>query len=515
MHYLIIINLFLLISNEDSEEKIHIINIKQGITKHTIGKGKTETIQFKAINDGYYLITFDSYGLIIEATGVIHKDTVINRTEIWRTSAYVQNFKKGDYFTMIYPYIPNAIGREHTFKIENLDSEIDIKLLTRYKLEFFENLYLTDCLRPTYIIIRNPLINVDINNNLFYIKSIIHSGEFYGSYLITDYSPKNNGTLSNLSNEFNLTELTVLPNNFYFNVIKLKCKTPGILTFLFNGEGPQESSSPSSYTVLPFEKEGVVQNRFNSSHSITLIPNNLGIYYLEIFNIHGCASFNTASLGGKTYKCTDFYLSTEFTKEGPSKSLYMEIKNSPFWFFSKFHRHIEDEFILEEEKKDYLCDEGRKRIIIPINSEKQGIKIKSSIPQFFWSLEFTQNNTSYLPVPSGSSLNYVYGDYVYIRNPNSFTQNKTTNYNWYIIVYHYNKTEYSYFSYKYTDEENDKDDNKDKSFVQNPIFWVIIILIIIIVCVVGFLVYYKFIRKPSPSKDNLLNDKELNKIIEE
>ena len=41
----------------------------------------------RAINDGYYLITFDAYGLIIEATGTIHKDTVIDRTEIWRTSA--------------------------------------------------------------------------------------------------------------------------------------------------------------------------------------------------------------------------------------------------------------------------------------------------------------------------------------------------------------------------------------------------------------------------------------------
>ena len=514
IQYLIILKLFLLITIVDSEENIHIINIKTGQTKHTIRKGQTETIQFTAIDDGYYLITFDTYGLLIEATGDIHQDTVINNTESWRTSAYVQKFKKGDYFKMTYPYKPNSISTEHLFKIEKIDSYIDIRLLTFYQTGYFENIYLTDCQKPTYIIIKNPFVIDNTNNNLFYTKSIVHSGEFYGSYLITDYSPKNNGTLFNLSKEINLTELTILPNNFDFNVIEIKCSIPGILTFLFNGAYSEESSS--SFTMNSLEKPGIVQNRFNLSHELYLSPYYIGTYYLEVFIIHGCAKFYMASLGGGTYECTNFYLSTTFTTEGQVKKFSINVMNPQLWFISKFHGSNDDGFILEKERKEYSFSSGGMRMVIPINSKKKSIKIKSSIPKFFWSLEFTQKNISYLPAPSGSSINYVYGDYVYIRNPYSFTKNKITNYNWYIIVYHYNSSIINKISYEYTNKENENDKEDDsKSFAQSPIFWVIIIiLIIIIACAIGIFIYLKFIKKPNPSKDNLLNDKELNKMYD-
>ena len=151
------------------------------------------------------------------------------------------------------------------------------------------------------------------------------------------------------------------------------------------------------------------------------------------------------------------------------------------------------------------------RIVIPINSEKKSIKIKSSIPKFFWSLDFTQKNISYLPVPSGSSLNYVYGDYAYIRNPYSFTQNRTTNYYWYIIIYHYNKSATPIFSYEYTDEENENrsENTNTKSIFRKPLFWIIIISIILIVCIVGIIIYFNVIKK---KEDILIEGKELDKL---
>ena len=159
-----------------------------------------------------------------------------------------------------------------------------------------------------------------------------------------------------------------------------------------------------------------------------------------------------------------------------------------------------------------------------------------SIPKFFWSLDFTQKNVSYLPVPSGSPLNYEYRNFTYIRNPYSFTQNNITNYNWYIIVYHYNKTVFPYFSYEYTNKENEEDEEREedeekeeseeneerdnpnpngntKSFIQKPIFWVITILSIIIICALGIFIYLKKIKKSNLSEDNILKDKELYKSI--
>ena len=521
--YFIVFELFSLISSDDSGQNIENIDIKPGIIKYIINKGVYRTFQFTAIDDGYYLITFDNVGMIIEATGDVHQDISIFEKEGLRTGAYAQNFTKGDYFKMTYPYLSDATYNEHAFKIEKIDTDINLRLLTEGKYCLFENIYLTNCSKPIYILMRNPSRNeYSTNNNIFYSKSFIHSGEFFASYQTTDYSPKNDGKLLNSFTPFNLTELTILPNKFCFYVIELKCKTPGMLSFIFNGEH-NEISSEGYFTYYSFTNKGITQNRFNLSHNLGLDHTGyIGTYYLEIFNIHGCANFNMNSIGGKIYECEDFYLSTNFNTLRDSKSFPMNVITKPFWFASVYHAGEEDGFILEKEKEEYFCKVGGMRIIIPINTKKRSIKIKSSIPKFFWSLDFTQKNYSYLPVPSGSSLNYVYGNYIYIRNPNSFTQKKNTNYNWYIIVYHFNKTESPSFSYEYTNKENEEDEgyedseipsDNNKNFFQNPIFWVIII-IILIVCIAVIFIYIKVFKKSNSSGDNILKDKEFNKLVD-
>ena len=79
--YLLIFKLFILILGEDSGENIEHIDIKEGITKYSFYSGQVKTFQFTAIEDGYYLITFTSFGFIIEATGNVHQDTSLFEEE--------------------------------------------------------------------------------------------------------------------------------------------------------------------------------------------------------------------------------------------------------------------------------------------------------------------------------------------------------------------------------------------------------------------------------------------------
>ena len=111
-------------------------------------------------------------------------------------------------------------------------------------------------------------------------------------------------------------------------MIELKCKTPGMLTFIFNGERLEEESYYS------FTNEGITQNRFNLSHDLIINnPEYIGINSFEIFNIHGCAQFNMSLLGGKIYECEDFYLNTTFNTLEESKRLLLE----------KVHHHYHPE----------------------------------------------------------------------------------------------------------------------------------------------------------------------------
>ena len=164
--YFIIFELFSLISSDDCGKNIENIDIKPGIIKYIIETGECKTFQFTAIDDGYYLITFENIGKIIEATGDVHQDISIFKEDGLRTGAYAQNFTKGDYFKMTYPHQPDDSYIEHSFKIEKINSEINLRLLIEYKYGgLFENIYLTNCLKPIFILLRNPITNGYSKNN--------------------------------------------------------------------------------------------------------------------------------------------------------------------------------------------------------------------------------------------------------------------------------------------------------------------------------------------------------------
>ena len=176
------------------------------------------------------------------------------------------------------------------------------------------------------------------------------------------------------------------------------------------------------------------------------------------------------------------------------------------------------------------------------------IKIICSIPNFYWTLEYTQKDIHYLPYPYGTIPKYVHSNVTYINNPYTFKQNKT-NYNWYIILHHINKQELPKFYYIYIDsnknesikeniseaknnnnniysdyidnekgKENEKEgENKNKimdkiSFIQSPIFRVSILGIITIICVI---VYCINIKKKKPTTEDLFKEMELGQLSEE
>ena len=485
-------------------------NITEGITYYE--DIINEKLKFTAIDDGHYLITFNYTGCVFEVSGDIPQDFYLEKKdeEGWLTSAYAQKFKKGDYFKMIFPYNVNDTGI-YSIKIEKINSDINLRFFHN-KENFVENIYLNDCSNSTYIIIRNPFNEQNDNEDLIYFKSLIHSGEFSSSYKISDYFYNENEKLIDSYKEFNLSNLNLLPNSYFFNIIELKCKTAGLLTLIYSASNSFESSS--EYTTHSLENEGIVQNKFNFSHKI-LFNISSGTYFFELFNIHGCANFDMTLINGKKYECTDFYFSQKFDNKNYYK-IPMSIVNEPFLFISVLHQPYQnDNIILEKERKIYNIIIPGSKYIIPIdrNSKKKFIKVNCSVPNYYWTLEFSnQKNESYLAYPHGSKPKLVNEQVIYIRNPNSFEKNNNKFY-WFIILHHFDKDELPNIYYRNVDKEtdysddipSDEDKNKDKkSFFQRTLFWsLLIIIIIIILGVILGIFIYKFCRRQR-KEDNLI-----------
>ena len=169
-------------------------------------------------------------------------------------------------------------------------------------------------------------------------------------------------------------------------------------------------------------------------------------------------------------------------------------------------------------------------IPIEIGNKKKNIKIKSTLPKFYWSLEFSlENDVKYVAFPYSDKLKYESSNILYIRNPYSY-ENIETDYYWFIVLYHYNEDLTAKFSYEYTDEykeeenrkkeeEKNKDDNNDnnqpsstneeKKLSENPFFWTTLILLILII---SFFIYLKCFKKNEISIEKIVKERELNQI---
>ena len=67
--------------------------------------------------------------MIKEATGQIHQDIGLRNQE-FITMVYAQKFVKGDYVKLFYPSNKNLSSSFYTIKIEKLDNNINLRLLT-------------------------------------------------------------------------------------------------------------------------------------------------------------------------------------------------------------------------------------------------------------------------------------------------------------------------------------------------------------------------------------------------
>ena len=120
-----------------------------------------------------------------------------------------------------------------------------------------------------------------------------------------------------------------------------------------------------------------------------------------------------------------------------------------------------DNIILNQESRIYNAKIPGSKYIIPIdiNSKKKFIKVNCSIPNYYWTLEFSnQKNESYLAYPHGSKPKLVNEQAIYIRNPNSFEKNNNKYY-WFIILHHSDKDELPNIYYRNVDEETDYSDD--------------------------------------------------------
>ena len=495
------------------------VDIVEGLKEYFIEGENFETFKFTAIDDGYYLFTFKTWAMIKEATGQIHQDIDLRNQE-FITMVYAQKFVKGDYVKLFYPSNKNLLSDFYTIKIEKLDNNINLRLLAGpnafSRSHHFETVFFDSCEKPIYLLLEN-----DGSSKPLYFKTIIHSGAFTAKYKTTDYIAQENEYINDNLAKLNLNRIAQLPEQFHRNIVELKCLVPGVITVLH---------TPLNKDYIYQSNNGVIHNIFEDDYHI-ICSIYAGDSYVQMFNIYGCS---TISIGTfiETYDCKDF--SSIFGFSSSNFKLGADLKNvqSPYLLLTIVHSENEnDGKKLLIEKEEYIINSGERMVIpIEIGNKKKNIKIKSTLPKFYWSLEFSlENDVNYVAFPYSDKLKYESSNILYIRNPYSY-ENIETDYYWFIVLYHYNEGSTPKFSYEYTDEykeeenkkkeeEKNKDDNNDnnqpsstneeKKLSENPFFWTTLILVIFII---SFFIYLKCFKKNEISIEKIVKERELNQI---
>ena len=167
---------------------------------------------------------FFTWAKIIEATGKIHQDVNLRYQE-WLTMGYAQRFVKGDFVKFTYPDFPRKEDSSFPIKIEKLDNNINSKLFTGTDFNNLLTIPFDNCENPTYIMLEGYFTDRPV-----YFKALIHSGEFTAKYKINEYTGDEKEFINNNMKEFDINNILKLPNQYYRNIVELKCKTPGLIT---------------------------------------------------------------------------------------------------------------------------------------------------------------------------------------------------------------------------------------------------------------------------------------------
>ena len=76
--------------------------IVEGLKTYKIESQTIHTFIFKAIDNGTYAIIFPEFAKIMEATGQINREMIIDGSG-YLSAVYAQNFQAGNYVKILYP----------------------------------------------------------------------------------------------------------------------------------------------------------------------------------------------------------------------------------------------------------------------------------------------------------------------------------------------------------------------------------------------------------------------------
>lgn len=513
MKKFIFLLLFSLLLFINAEEIIN-LDIKQGIYSYKLTK--QIIFKFTAIENGFYLIAFSDLVRVTQADGKLGENVNFIKGN-YTTIAYSQHFKKGNYFQIIYPANAEFLDMDYLIKIVKFNTDQNIKIYGGSS-DVIDTIFFDDCEKPTYLLFRNPLINLGVRP--LHYMTLVHSGNFQISRKKEDFLSESPEKIDDNYFSYDIEIPVESRNDVGLNVYKLQCTNPGVVTIF------QYLYQSSSYTSLT--SSGAVENILmnDKDFGISLEANTK--YYIEILNITGKATIDTKDFYGNTYNNKlDLYYAAKTTEY---KHIKFTNTGGFYWFMSVINNSGQDIGTrLDDPNHEYIINENQ-RMIIQISQyiTSKNIKIKSNVPKFYWSLEFSiVPMINYVPNPY-SKLKYENDNELYIKNPYNYL-NKKESFYYFIILYHFNKGNNISFSYEYTNEEKtinydddddensedvDNSDDKKKSFVSSAGFWILIIFIILIVIGIALFFYYKYfyLRKTSNSIERLVNDGELNKI---
>ena len=465
------LNIFIFIclyisSIEEFEE-----DIVEGTKSFTLEKQKKYIFTFNAVKDGTYTFIFPGFFSIYDSNTKNKGD--IDFASGFFSYIYVQNFLKGDYIKISYPYNPNPT--ENTIikiRIDKIDG--DFKLTSRNPIIF--TMMFNDCQKPLYIFTFNN--QPSLHENLYTFNGKIHSGKFKASYRTNSFNPEN--SIHNNLTDLEISSSTTLPLYSEFDMVKLQCIEPGIISIYI--------VLIDSFSSILDEKINVVTINYTYGISHPFSQYKFPInFYIQGYFLAGNASIYLMDFGGDTINndyIKKIHIETK-SKELFQEFYYKESKSIPM-ILSYCNAGESNDKILEEKKKITIAYNKRDLIQIKNITDKRYIKIKSSLKEFYWDYLYSQtDDINYLPKADYSSMHFEKGKVVYIDNLYT-DKNFTTNYYWYISLIHYNYYKNSTFNFEYTNEKNE--DNHTK-------VWVFIIIISIsLIIIIGLVICY-FIRK--------------------
>ena len=447
-------------------------NIVEGTKSYTFEKETLYNFTFKAVNDGTYAIIFPGHFKLLEATGEINEDVDIDFG--FYSYIYAQNFVKGNHIKLLYPQL-STITEKTTKKIRIEKIDGYFKLVT-YANPVIFTMAFNDCEKPLYIFTFNN--QPDYSGSFYTFNGKIHSGQFTGSYRTSPFDPDN--SINKDFTNFEISSATSLPYYLEYNMFKLQCKEPGIISIYI--------LKNNFISILEDIDIFLIDNLSSTSFSLSSYKFPI-TFYIQGFMLAGNTSIDFTDLGGKTYK-TDYY--DKIYMPTNSKSYYkisFGLSNSITMMLTYGSAGESNDKILEE--KENISVDSYKRVLIRLKiiTDKKYIKVKSSVNNFYWDYIYSQtDDINYIPKISYRTMHFQKGNIAYIDNPYKY-KNMKTNYYWFISLTHYND-EVSIFNYEYTNErEGEKKDDGGSSKV-----WVIILVIILLVIIIGFVAFY-FIRK--------------------